>query len=260
MPTRAQSAAPATCSICAKTAGSRLDFPHQTPTSACEHPVQTCNDCLRQWFHTCLDTHYQPRVPCPNCDMVLIGHAELSRASTKEDHARYRYIHGRISRGSNPQWKFCLNPACGSLGQRHPPSKGDDSQPVSEVCICKACETQSCARCNKPWHDSITCEDFQQSRAAHAREDELSEELKRKLAGEGTIKACPNCECGIEITSPTGKFTCARCLHAIVESDGKNTVPDVGKRVVQSLDGGEDRRVRKVTFLLPGKSMDKAPG
>lgn len=276
MLTRAQSGTAKKCAACLKTSA-RTEFPRITPTTACEHEVEICTSCVRRWFKASVNGKYQPQVRCPTrtCGMVLVGNAELMLGSNKEDYNRYRYIHTRISRSSNPEWKYCLNPACESQGQRHPPppSKGEDAPPPSDKMCCHTCHSYSCTKCDRPWHEGLTCEEFQEKRADHGREDEMSDLLKWKMKADGRLQACPNCDCLVEICPTTKELSCIRCLHNF--SLGKSDVPEMGMPavtepvapepvvpgpvVVPERKERQSQKDRKVTFSIPEERLEAAP-
>lgn len=81
---------------------------------------------------------------------------------------------------------MCLNPHCNS-GQVH-------TDPDNPKMICKECSFTICALHKVPFHEGLTCAEFDQSETAIQKLEEA--EATAKLLASDESKICPSCgEC-----------------------------------------------------------------
>ncbi|CAN6224465.1 unnamed protein product [Urochloa humidicola] len=74
---------------------------------------------------------------------------------------------------------------------------------------CPHCRRMFCAQCKVPWHDGITCTEFQRlGKDERARNDHLL----RKVAQESKWQRCPKCKMYVERTEGCVYIVC-RCRH-----------------------------------------------
>lgn len=93
--------------------------------------------------------------------------------------SRYQYL---MARKSIPDSHImCLAPNCDSA-QSH---EGEDP-----MMTCNACEFKTCVHHKRPWHEGMTCAEFD----ALPAEIERAEDEKKSVAlAQGLSKVCPNC-------------------------------------------------------------------
>ena len=96
---------------------------------------------------------------------------------------------------------FCLAPNCGS-GQIH-------SDPTTNPTMtCSKCSFKTCVIHKLPWHEGMTCEEFDsdESQIERLEQDEATAKLLAKLAS----KICPTCKQGVDRTDGCDHLRC-RC-------------------------------------------------
>lgn len=212
--TRNTAAKTRSCGICANQK-SVYDFPTTTPTSACLHEVTTCIDCLQRWIFICMNNNYQPSgaVTCPDCDEAMLAQIDLQGIVPLRVRQRLARIFARVTRSMNPAWRWCLNPTC-DAGQPH---ETYDPQlwPMPDVCICWACDSETCTICDRPWHEGETCEEYAHRNMGHLVAESLSQKTIKFQEANGTIKKCPQCCCPIQNDGSLKmlKVLCGRCRY-----------------------------------------------
>ncbi|KAB8300133.1 hypothetical protein EYC80_000363 [Monilinia laxa] len=135
------------CSICAEM--TKLWKIYQHITGKCDHPhgTYTCQQCLDKYIITTMEDGFLNRIKCPICPAVLTL-KDISKAS-RTVFERYKYLSDRASRAGN--FIECLGPNCGA-GQVH-----EGSEPVM---ICCHCKFKTCVKHKLPWHEGLSCDDF----------------------------------------------------------------------------------------------------
>jgi hypothetical protein len=64
-------------------------FPDSNPTSTCEHLINTCKRCLKEWVESQIETSvFTPRIACPECEQKM-GREDVGVAVTKKLFARF---------------------------------------------------------------------------------------------------------------------------------------------------------------------------
>jgi hypothetical protein len=91
-----------------------------------------------------------------------------------------------------PNFTMCLGPNCGS-GQIH---GGGNDQPIM---TCTTCHFKTCFAHKMPWHEGLTCMQYDNRQVERLRQETASAELLGK-----TTKTCPNPRCGMNLDKYTG--------------------------------------------------------
>ena len=193
------------CSVCLD------EFPISSlalPSSKCEHSPAICGRCLRQHIEEEVNGKGITRaINCPECDAQL-EHHEIHTVCQGPPagiatFARFDSLLCRRTIETMPDFVWCSGKACGS-GQIH---DGGDDIPIMH---CSACSAKTCFTHQLPYHDGMSCEQFD----AHTA-------LSEAAADEAWIlretKPCPNCGVAIEKNRGCCHMTCANvkaeCRH-----------------------------------------------
>ena len=91
-----------------------------------------------------------------------------------------------------PNFTMCLGPNCGS-GQIH---EGGNDQPIM---TCTTCKFKTCFTHKMPWHEGLTCGQYDAEQAERVRQEAASAKVLAK-----TTKACPNPKCGLHLDKYAG--------------------------------------------------------
>lgn len=90
------------------------------------------------------------QIDCPECS-ALLEYADVAKFASKTIFQMYDSLMMRDAVSSDPNFRWCT--ACSS-GQVH--SDGAESPLI----ICTSCRAMSCFTHQSPWHEGITCVDF----------------------------------------------------------------------------------------------------
>jgi hypothetical protein len=64
-------------------------FPDVNPTSTCDHLINTCKRCLKQWIESQIEiTVFTPHIQCPQCDEKM-NSSDVEEAIPKKMFAKY---------------------------------------------------------------------------------------------------------------------------------------------------------------------------
>lgn len=67
-------------------------FPDSNPTSTCEHMINTCKRCLKEWVESQIETNvFTPRIACPECDQKMVR-SDVEGAVAKKPFARFVFV------------------------------------------------------------------------------------------------------------------------------------------------------------------------
>lgn len=92
---------------------------------------------------------------------------------------------------SDPQYRECLAPDCPS-GQIH---AGEGN-----VFVCTACGHHQCTVHNAPFHEDLTCEEYDAQRQSAYTEDDFK---SRREVAKTSVK-CPGLHCGLDLEKEGG--------------------------------------------------------
>ncbi|GES79710.1 hypothetical protein GLOIN_2v1496646 [Rhizophagus clarus] len=188
------------CSICIET----YNLKHFIKiTNNCIHSNDICRKCVVRHIETQLNTKGDVEgILCPfgNDCGFLIEYNDVQRIVKGNLFERYDSLALKQALSNMPDFRWCKNAGCGS-GQIH---SGSDKEPIM---TCKACGEKSCYTHDIPWHDNLTCEQYNEAKKGEdmATQDLLNRETKK----------CP--KCGVRITKNGGcnHMTCRvqNCRH-----------------------------------------------
>ena len=177
-------------------------FPEKAPAVGCEHPPNTCNECLEAWMASEFETKGCDGIKCPECPQTL-EYQEVQEAASQETFAAYDKLTIRNALGSLDEFAWCLKPECGS---------GQLNIDNNDFMDCVSCHYKQCLRHKVPWHNSETCEQYEYRVSGQKQRDEAKkeEEMLNNLS-----KKCPGPNCGWRIEKIDGceHMTCKRCKH-----------------------------------------------
>ncbi|KAI5361939.1 Putative IBR domain-containing protein [Septoria linicola] len=158
-----------------------------------------------------------------------------------EDHVRFMKKTHRISHDMNPNWRQCLNTDC-DFGQFHVSPKPEWGMETDVFHCTWNCQSKACVKCDRPWHEGQSCEEFNESIASQREQEMADREYIERLKKDGEIKGCPNCACAVEREMPVNVVRCSRCFYYI-----RWTVPTEAKtKKVARVSSGEE--ALSVTF------------
>ncbi|KAI0125875.1 hypothetical protein BJ170DRAFT_451566 [Xylariales sp. AK1849] len=166
-------------------------------TRSCDHDPNTCKVCVAQWIVSSLDTVTWDRLKCPECPQLL-QFQDVKAFASRELFDRYDNLAMKAVVADMRDFKWCLNPACGS-GQIH-------RAPCPKV-KCHACRASLCTHHNLPWHRGETCEQYDRRTRRQRKSVEASEKKVKEIT-----KSCPQCRRDVEKYSGCDHITCV-CGH-----------------------------------------------
>ena len=165
------------CNICAddKAASEMLKF-----TVRCRHPPTACRDCVRRWLASRIDGGRWMDLNCSECGEAL-DHHDMRCCASRETFERYDYLVTHDALNGIDEFRFCLSPTCSS-GQMH---RHDSDCPEFD---CQACGARHCVRHNVPWHEGMTCAQYDARHPERRRDENASE---REVSTSSA--RCPGC-------------------------------------------------------------------
>ena len=139
------------CIICAETL--RVShFPEGKITNHCTHVSTTCFQCIIHHIESQLETRMWDQLNCPQCP-ALLGYADIKKYASKTTFQKYDSLTMRNVVSSDPNFRWCTATKCSS-GQVHPDGV------ESPLIVCGSCRTLSCFTHQIPWHEGMTCVEF----------------------------------------------------------------------------------------------------
>ncbi|UJR07689.1 hypothetical protein I4U23_011974 [Adineta vaga] len=170
------------------------------PTMNCSHQSRTiCDSCMYEYVrHTWnLDIDIQ----CPECSAPL-PHATIKQILVSKDdttlYERFEKLNLDRSLEQHPEFLWCAH-GCGS-GQLN------EGATMNTSVQCNNCQKLTCFKHRCPWHDGMTCEEYEMPRNSgqqHASERWI----------DGNTKACPKCHAHIEKNEGCDHMTCFKCKY-----------------------------------------------
>ncbi|KAI1056673.1 hypothetical protein LB507_001714 [Fusarium sp. FIESC RH6] len=140
------------CVVCADT--KILDaFPRLSITSTCTHPPNTCLDCIQLSIESDLSSKLWTEIRCPECT-ELLEYADIQRYANEQTFSKYETIALRAAMSEADNFVWCTS-GCGS-GQIH------ESGTAQPIVTCLHCNHRSCFHHNVAWHESLSCEEYDQ--------------------------------------------------------------------------------------------------
>jgi IBR domain, a half RING-finger domain len=139
------------CAVCADTLH-ESQFPETRVTQNCTHTPNTCLECIQRHIESQLETRLWNQLCCPECP-ALLEYADVEKYASKATFQRYDSLTLRDGIASDPDFRWCAASECNS-GQVH--SEGAESP----LMICNSCRQLSCFTHQAPWHEGMTCVEF----------------------------------------------------------------------------------------------------
>jgi hypothetical protein len=201
----AQLASMRDCVVCGDSK-SPLDFPINAPTLYCEHPPQTCAECLQTWITSELGTKGCQGLTCSQCPQIL-QYPDVQRSASEDAFTAYENILTRDALSQLPEFVWCLAAGCGA-GQLHVQPEGT----LDAMMECHSCKYVQCLKHKCAWHHGETCRQYDyRSSGQQARDEERATEAMLN----DISKKCPGENCGWRIQKSDGcdHMTCRRCKH-----------------------------------------------
>lgn len=153
------------------------DYNVLAPTAQCEHPPQTCIECMQTWIASEFTSKGCEGIICSQCPRQL-SFADVQRGASSETFAAYDRVLTRNVLGLESEFSWCLAEGCDA---------GQLSQDRNEFMICHTCKFKQCITHQRAWHDGETCTQYeyrisgqQALDEAEQREEEEREERERE--------------------------------------------------------------------------------
>ena len=189
------------CAVCGDSK-EPLEFPAKAPTSRCEHPATTCDDCLQTWMASEFETKGCDGIKCPECPQTL-EYNDVQAAASAETFEAYDKLATRLALGNLEEFGWCLQSGCNS---------GQFNVESGNYMDCVNCHYKQCLKHKVPWHTSETCDQYDYRTSGQKARDE---ESKTQAMLDSISKKCPGLGCNWRIQKIDGcdHMTCKRCKH-----------------------------------------------
>ncbi|KAI8671014.1 RING-type domain-containing protein [Fusarium keratoplasticum] len=140
------------CLVCTETKGANA-FPRFSITSSCTHPPSTCLDCIQLSIESDLSSKLWTEIRCPEC-RELLEYVDIQRYANNQTFTRYETLALRAAMSEAENFIWCTS-GCGS-GQIH------DSGSEQPIVTCLHCGHRSCFHHNVVWHQTLSCDEYDQ--------------------------------------------------------------------------------------------------
>lgn len=179
-----------------------LEFAVQPITAACQHPPQTCIECVQSWLAAEFASKGCEGIICPECPATL-QYDDLHRAASAETFEAYEKTLTRTALGQLDDFAWCLKSGCGS---------GQLNEDSNNFMDCASCHYKQCLLHRCAWHTGETCQQYEYRTSGRQRE---AEEKATEAMIDNISKKCPGPRCGWRIQKTDGcdHMTCRRCKH-----------------------------------------------
>ena len=145
------------CVICTETLP-LSQFPEAGVTESCSHESNTCLECVNRHIQSQLESRMWDQLKCPECPAIL-RYADIREYATEATFQVYDFLPMRHAVSSDPHFRWCTAAGC-SCGQVHL----DGAR--SPMVVCNSCQGLSCFTHQSPWHEGVTCLEFDNPDAA----------------------------------------------------------------------------------------------
>jgi hypothetical protein len=183
-------------------------FPNKCPATNCEHLINTCKACLKEWVNVQIETSRTTPtgedgmllgIACPECPELMLE-SDIQGATTKTNLERFQALEYRHTGNNTPGWIWCPDPDCGA-----------GHVPDGKIFMCKDCGERSCVPCDRPYHDGETCAAYQLRIKDRVKEEDKSlEEIKK------ATKPCPHCGVRVQKRGGCEHMKCHQCGQGFV--------------------------------------------
>ncbi|EDR12657.1 uncharacterized protein LACBIDRAFT_292698 [Laccaria bicolor S238N-H82] len=180
------------CPICCSDDIPEYEYPRFPPTNRCQHEPIACRQCLAQHIEAQLFSQAMvleincPSHPCPE----KLGYDEIKQWAAADCFKRYNSIALRQHLSEDINFRWCLNAKC-DHGQTHrlgglyqsisflediltQALRNVDEYPIVQ---CTWCYKKSCFTHQLPWHEGLTCAQFDSLRPDVAADQEAAQLL-----------------------------------------------------------------------------------
>jgi len=144
----------------------------------------------KEWIHP----------SCPDCNAKL-SISDVQRFGTAAQVETFDARLTKIYMQSLDEYRQCLRPGCGD-GQIH------DGGAENPLVICKSCRFKTCFTHNIPFHEGMTCTQYD----VHVRQRDKAMKKSEKFVKKN-CKSCPGCKFDIMKNGGCDHMTCRRCGH-----------------------------------------------
>ncbi|CEL08788.1 hypothetical protein ASPCAL11933 [Aspergillus calidoustus] len=139
-------------------------FPGVPITPWCEHPAgQICKPCLKRSLQAQLEGMGNEGFACPICKKPM-SEGDVQKWAKPDVVRRYNSIRTRKTLADDPNFIWCSNPKCGG-GQIHA------SGAESPIMTCMYCHARTCFTHQRPWHEGLTCYEYDHPEVVIEREE-----------------------------------------------------------------------------------------
>ncbi|KAF2805951.1 uncharacterized protein BDZ99DRAFT_395267 [Mytilinidion resinicola] len=166
----------------------------------CTHSLDVCRLCVAKHISVSLENGNFEHITCPQCDRLFTYNEikKLCHDDTFREYDKRLLLHTLCK---EPNFRWCLSLGCES-GQIH-----DNIDPTLAAVQCQECEFRMCFRHERPWHDGLTCAEFEDSLEYGDPKYKETQAIIEK-----STKACPNCNVRIEKGPGCFHMTCKYTL------------------------------------------------
>ncbi|CAE6445835.1 unnamed protein product [Rhizoctonia solani] len=193
------------CVVCFEQ-GPGVRFAARSPTVMCQHGATVCVSCLEQHILIAIHRSRTVDIRCPHegCGKMLEYQDIYCSVREWGMLGYYEQLLIRREMGNTEQFVWCKNPVCTS-GQVHKPG------PAQPIVICNNCHQKSCYIHDRPWHEGMTCAEYDVKLRKYEEQDRATRTYLVK-----NTKQCPRCKRKIERNGGCDHMTCQRpggCGH-----------------------------------------------
>ncbi|XP_021761771.1 probable E3 ubiquitin-protein ligase RNF217, partial [Chenopodium quinoa] len=184
------------CGIC-------MDYKPKTEIfnglNICNHKF--CTDCIIKYVASKIrENHEMVNCPDPKCNQA-IEPENCSAILPKEVFVRWENVLFEVMIPGGQKF-YCPYKNCSVL-------MVDDGGVEVRESECPSCRRLFCARCQVPWHDGLSCEEFLELGKDEREREDI---MVMKLAKDKSWKRCPNCKIFVERSDGCVHMTC-RCHY-----------------------------------------------
>ncbi|CAE6449965.1 unnamed protein product [Rhizoctonia solani] len=195
------------CVVCFEQ-GTGVRFAARSPTAMCQHGATVCVSCLEQHILIAIHKSRAVNIRCPHegCGKMLEYQDVYCSVRDWGMLGYYEQLLIRREMGNTEQFVWCKNPVCTS-GQVHKPG------PAQPIVVCNTCRQKSCYIHDRPWHEGVTCEEYDIKLRKYEEQDRATRTYLVK-----NTKSCPKCKRKIERNGGCDHMTCQRpggCGHEL---------------------------------------------
>ncbi|KAI0102112.1 hypothetical protein GGR51DRAFT_550601 [Nemania sp. FL0031] len=165
------------CIICVENIP-RRGFPKFDISPVCDHEVQFCLKCLATHLSSQLESNGPKSFTCPQCRGQL-PYTSIKQYALPETFIQHDKVLARNGLAEQPNFCWCTA-GCGS-GQLHLEGR------ENPLMICTNCGGKTCFVHQSPWHDGLTCREFDKSDATTTPNDIREVESSETISLRGKL-------------------------------------------------------------------------